>query len=117
MLVVNFAATGSGNCVQIEGRPYVFARSKAGSFVMPARCGHRGGPLHLGEFEPDSSRLVCPWHGKAVSLAHHMKAGVAAVRMGNVVWAVFAADESAEWTTTYKPLSAALRNGCAAAAA
>lgn len=115
MLVVRFAATGSGNCARVEGKPYVFARNKLGSFVMLAQCGHRSGPLHLGELEENSSRLVCPWHGMTVPVSHHRNVGVPAVRMGNAVWAVFDADPSAKWSTGYKPLSAALSCGVAAA--
>ena len=47
MLVLTFAVEGVGNCAEVGGIPYVFARTTLGSFVFPAQCGHRGGPLHL----------------------------------------------------------------------
>ncbi len=107
MLVLTFSTDGVGNCVEVADRPYVFARTGLGSFVMPARCPHRGGPLHLGGLT-DDGRLVCPWHGRATSVRRMIRTGVPAVRRGTTVTAVFPDEDGTEHRTTHRPLSADL---------
>jgi nitrite reductase/ring-hydroxylating ferredoxin subunit len=111
MLVLTFAVDGAGNCVEVAGWPYVFARTRLGSFVLRARCPHRGGPLHLGAFERDGNRLICPWHGRANSVTRLVRTGVPAVRRGNRVTAVFPADGTDAHVVGYRPVSADLRAG------
>ncbi|MBM9510083.1 Rieske 2Fe-2S domain-containing protein [Actinacidiphila acididurans] len=113
MLVVTFSATGAGNCVEVAGTPYVYARTRrdgSDGFVMGARCPHRGGPLHLASVSEDGARLVCPWHGGRVSLAR-LRRQVPAVRRGDTVTAVFAVPADTEATVRHVPVSDAL---CAA---
>lgn len=105
MLVVNFAVTGRHNCVSVAGAAYVYARTRLGAFVLPARCPHRGGPLHLATFEPQGNRLVCPWHGRATSVTKAIKAGIPAVRRGGRVTAVLPADPRSGYTLEYRPMS------------
>lgn len=106
MLVVNFAVSGRHNCVSVAGAPYVYARTEQGSFVLPARCPHRGGPLHLATFdEPRGHRLVCPWHGRATSVTRAIKAGIPAVRRGDRVTAVLPADSGSPYDLEHRPLS------------
>ncbi|SER27375.1 Rieske 2Fe-2S domain-containing protein [Actinokineospora terrae] len=105
MLVLTFAVSGAGNCVRVAGAPYVYARSRFGSFVLPARCPHRGGPLHLGVFEPDRPRLVCPWHERASSVTRAITAGVPVVRNGNRATAVFPHPPGTPHELTHLPLS------------
>lgn len=107
MPVVTFAVEGRGNCVVLGDTPYVYARTKLGSFVLSARCPHRGGPLHLAEFEPGGNRLICPWHERATSVTKALKAGIPAVRRGDRVTAVFP-DDGTPHAIEYRPLSAAL---------
>lgn len=108
MLVLTFAVEGAGNCVEVGGMPYVYARTEQGSFVLPARCPHRGGPLHLATIEGTSGRAVCPWHGRATSTARLRKKGIPAVRRGDTVTAVFPDPPDTETTRGYRPLSADL---------
>jgi nitrite reductase (NADH) small subunit len=108
MLVVTLAVSGPGNCVEVGGIPYVFARTWLGSFMMAAQCAHRGGPLHLGDLDEDGRRLVCPWHGSRTSILRIIKTAVPAVRTGNTVTAVFPVPATAERVLTHRPLSAAL---------
>src|SRR6266566_1791974 len=105
MFVLTFAAAGRGNCAEIEGVPYVFARTSLGSFVMPARCVHRG------DLDERGTRLVCPWHGGHTSVARMIKTAVPAVRTGNTVTAVFPDPADSGRAVTYRPLSAALTGG------
>lgn len=108
MLVLTFRVQGRDNSVTVAGVSYVFARAFCGGFVMPARCAHRGGPLHLATFQPGTTRLVCPWHGRATSVTRAVRAGIPAVRRGDAVTAVFPYDEGTHYTVQHLPLSADL---------
>lgn len=107
MLVVTFAVAGPHNCVDVGGTSYVYARTAQGSFVMPAGCPHRGGPLHLADLSPDGRRLVCPWHGGRNSLAR-IRQQIPAVRRGDTVTAVVPHPPDVEAATCHRPMSAAL---------
>lgn len=105
MLVVSFAASGRDNCVHAGGTPYVYARTGRTAFVLPARCPHRGGPLHLATVDQSGTRLVCPWHCGSKSLTRLVGAGIPAVRTGNRVVAVLPHDPDAEHRLEHRPLS------------
>ncbi|MFC4584816.1 Rieske (2Fe-2S) protein [Sphaerisporangium corydalis] len=105
MLVLTFAAEGAGNCVEVGSVPYVYARTARGAFVLPARCSHRGGPLHLADLDKAGVRLVCPWHGAGISATRLIKKGIPAVRWGNTVTAVFPVPADTETSTGHLPLS------------
>lgn len=107
MHVVTFSVAGRNNCAVIAGEPYVYARTDEGSFVMRARCPHRGGPLHLAELAPEGNRLVCPWHERKTSLTR-LRQEIPAVRSGDTVTAVFPGLPDAEVCTGHRPLSADL---------
>lgn len=105
MLVVSFATTGRRNCVVIDGEPFVYARTRLGAFVLPARCRHRGGPLHLAGLAHGVPRLVCPWHERCTPVARLLEAGIPAVRRGRRVTAVFPAPAGAAHSVEHRPLS------------
>jgi len=110
VLVLSFAATeGAQNCVAVNGTPYVYARTAMGSFVLAARCPHRGGPLHLATIEPGRARLVCPWHGRATPFARSLRSGTPAVRRGYTVTAVFPDRAASPYAMEHRPLSPDLR--------
>ena len=108
MPVLTFAVEGAGNCVKVGELAFVYARTGRGEFVMPARCPHRGGPLHLAVFEDGGSRLICPWHERATSVSRYLKAGIPAVRRGTVVTAVFPGAADIPHSVEHVPLSADL---------
>ncbi|ASW53290.1 hypothetical protein CIK06_02475 [Plantactinospora sp. KBS50] len=106
---MTFTVEGRDNCVTAGVEAYMWARTAYGSFVLPVRCPHRGGPLNLANFEPGRTRLVCPWHGRATSVTKAIKAGVPAVRRGNRVTAVLPDTVKAEvCTTEHRPVSKVL---------
>lgn len=105
MLVLSFAVAGVGNCVEVGGVPYVYARTARGSFVLPARCGHRGGPLHLATVDGSGARMLCPWHGQPTSMTRLIKKGIPAVRSRNTVTAVFPVPADTETATSHRPMS------------
>jgi nitrite reductase (NADH) small subunit len=103
VLVVKFAATGGDNCVVVDGCPLFYARTELGSFVMPARCRHRGGPLHLARFDPGLGVLVCPWHERLTSVHKALTAGIPAVRRGSTVTAVLSTEATARLAHEHRP--------------
>jgi nitrite reductase (NADH) small subunit len=109
MYVVKIATVGRGNCAEIGRIPYVYASTEFGNFVLPARCPHRGGPLHLAKVEAESFRLICPWHGRANSATRAARHGPPAVRRGDRVTIVFPGDAPDECAIVHRPLSPDLR--------
>jgi hypothetical protein len=109
MLVLTFAVEGTGNCVDVGGTPYVYARTPRGSFVLPARCAHRGGPLHLATLNDQGTQLICPWHEQATATTRLIRKGIPAVRKGNTVTAVFPVLADTKTTTSHRPISPDLR--------
>jgi nitrite reductase (NADH) small subunit len=107
VLVVDFNARGGQNCVETAAGAFVYARTGQGSFVLPASCPHRGGPLHLATIDPASNRLVCPWHERGTTVTRWMSRSVPAVRRGNTVTAVLPTDDPRH-QRTHRPLSADL---------
>jgi phenylpropionate dioxygenase-like ring-hydroxylating dioxygenase large terminal subunit len=105
VLAVRFAIGGRRNCVVIDGEPFVYARTRLGSFVLPARCRHRGGPLHLAALEHDRLRLVCPWHERRSSVAGCLRAGIPSVRRGEQVTAVFPHPPGTPYGLQHRPVS------------
>jgi nitrite reductase/ring-hydroxylating ferredoxin subunit len=108
VLVVSFSTVGRHNCVVVEGEPFVFARSRLGAFVLPARCRHRGGPLHLAALERDRPRLICPWHERRSSVARCLSSGIPAVRRTSTVTAVLPYAAGTPYKLGHRPLSADL---------
>ncbi|MET0763898.1 MAG: Rieske 2Fe-2S domain-containing protein [Blastococcus sp.] len=111
MLVVTFAVSGGGNCAIVGDAPYVYARTEAGSFVLPARCLHRGGPLNLAGLPGGSTRVVCPWHDRATSVTRLVRKGIPAVRRGDVVTAVFPEGPDTAHHLEHRPMSRELIHG------
>jgi nitrite reductase (NADH) small subunit len=109
MHVVRVATAGLGNCAEINRIPYVYASTEFGEFVLPARCPHRGGPLHLAKVATGSHRLICPWHGRVSSVTRAARHGVPAVRRGNEVSIVFPGDACDVSDIVHRPLSPDLR--------
>jgi nitrite reductase/ring-hydroxylating ferredoxin subunit len=105
VLVLSFSVEGAGNCVEIDGYPYVYARTALGSFVLPARCAHRGGPLHLAGLDAEHALLICPWHERATPLRKILRTGIPAVRNGTTVTAVFPLPGDEARLVTHRPLS------------
>jgi len=58
--------------------------------LVPARCPHRGGPLHLATVEngANGAVLVCPWHGTSLPFRALKRRAVATVRSGDIVHGV-----------------------------
>ena len=62
MLVITFD-TAECNFIIAGEKSYFILQLPDGSKIMlDDRCLHRGGPLHLGDWDNDAKCLVCPWH-------------------------------------------------------
>src|SRR5919201_552400 len=59
-------AEGEVRDVDVEGAPILLTRRDGRVYAMLARCCHRGGPLHEGEFADGC--VTCPWHGSRFRL-------------------------------------------------
>lgn len=105
MAVVTFRASGRDNCVTVGGTPYMFVRTEHGSFVLPVRCPHRGGPLNLATLLPGQTRVVCPWHERITSVTKAIRKGIPAVRREQNVTAVLSAVEGATCEWEHRPVS------------
>jgi nitrite reductase/ring-hydroxylating ferredoxin subunit len=56
----------------IEDRQHAFMllRTESGELeAVPAKCPHRGGPLHLGSYDAQKQCIRCPWHQSDVKLS------------------------------------------------
>lgn len=42
-------------------------------FLIKNNCPHRGGPLHLGNFDCQKNAFICPWHESAISISRLQK--------------------------------------------
>jgi nitrite reductase/ring-hydroxylating ferredoxin subunit len=103
--VVTFRVSGRHNCATVDGVPYMYARTELGSFVLPVRCPHRGGPLNLATLRPGETRLVCPWHERSTSVTKALRRGIPAVRRGDYVTTVLPAPDDAEYELGHRPVS------------
>ena len=67
MIVVTFDPE-EFNFIKAGDTSYFLLRLDDGSLVLyNDTCDHRGGPLHLGNWDRDAKCLVCPWHGSKYS--------------------------------------------------
>lgn len=83
--------------------------------LVPARCPHRGGPLHFATMtqRAQGAVLVCPWHGTPVPLRALKRRGAAMVQSGNRVRAVIDAPDGAEAIVRHIPIRFATDAACA----
>lgn len=93
MRVVRFAAE-EANCIEVQGERYVLFRDVDGTrTLLPTTCPHRGGPLHLGTFDPVRRAIVCPWHQTPVRLSRLLRGALPMVASRGRVAVVLAGAE------------------------
>ena len=92
------------NALEVGEELYMYLDDDA--VLVPARCPHRGGPLHLAAVEmgAQGTLLVCPWHGTSVPLRALVRRAVATVQFGDHVRAVIDAPAGAEIVARLIPL-------------
>ncbi|OCH38078.1 Rieske 2Fe-2S domain-containing protein [Aliivibrio fischeri] len=52
-------------------------------WVVPSKCPHRGGPLHLGKQCKVTGASICPWHDNRVGLHCVKKQALSLVKSGD----------------------------------
>ncbi|HEX2692401.1 MAG TPA: Rieske 2Fe-2S domain-containing protein [Kofleriaceae bacterium] len=102
------------NALEVGEDLYLFLEA-SDSVLVPARCPHRGGPLHLATMEhgAQGAVLVCPWHGTNVPLRALVRRAVATVQSGDRVRAVLDAPGGAEIVARHIPVHVATDGTCA----
>jgi nitrite reductase/ring-hydroxylating ferredoxin subunit len=106
------------NGVEVGEELYLFLDPHAPELV-PTRCPHRGGPLHLATLA-DSRKgmlLICPWHQSAVPMRALQRRAVATVQSGTKVRAVFELPVSARAVVRQVPVHFDHTPPCAASCA
>lgn len=90
MLVVEFDSQ-EHNYLMVDEEPYFLLQTDERFLVTRDRCPHRGGPLHLGEWDRRTGSLTCPWHGTCLMRTALVRRSVPAVRCGTTITAIFPA--------------------------
>lgn len=71
------------NYVAVEERTYFLKRHAYSTQLLPTKCPHRGGPLHMGEVTGDGQSVICPWHDNAYRVCNLEKSALPTVRVRN----------------------------------
>lgn len=60
---------GKVNYIEVGDNSYFVLGDAGGNWhTLPAKCAHRGGPLHLGSADETGCFIVCPWHKNRSSM-------------------------------------------------
>ena len=102
------------NAIEVGEHLYMFLDEDDPALV-PARCPHRGGPLHFAtrEERAQGTVLVCPWHRTPVPLRALKRRAVATVQSGARVCAVIDAPAEAPLAVRHIPIRFAPGGACA----
>ena len=80
---VEFNQSIDGSLIICSNERYFVACANDGrQYISPAKCSHRGGPLHMGEKSSKENCIRCPWHGLATSEKSMERRSLPAVRVG-----------------------------------
>jgi nitrite reductase/ring-hydroxylating ferredoxin subunit len=108
----------AANAIEVGEDRYMFldgTEPGAAPALVPARCPHRGGPLHFAAVEQRASGavLICPWHGSAIPLRALRRRAVAMVQSGHQVRAVIDAPAGVTPIVRHIPIRFAPDGACA----
>ncbi len=96
MLVVK-CDTRRWNFLLVGNTSYFFVDVGATQkLLVRGTCPHRGGPLHLADFDTTSQKLICPWHETGVSVRWLLAMAVPMVRVAHQVTAFLPDSADAE---------------------
>lgn len=104
------------NALEVGDELYVFL-SERDPALVPARCPHRGGPLHVATVEDTGKgpALVCPWHESKVPVRALRARALATVQVGDQVRAVVEAPVEVPVYARHVPVSVPGPAGCGGA--
>jgi nitrite reductase (NADH) small subunit len=93
------------NAIEIGEELYMFL-DPGDAALVPARCPHRGGPLHFAALEQraQGAVLVCPWHDTPIPLRALRRRAAATVQSGTRVRAVIDAPADAPLAVRHIPI-------------
>lgn len=89
MRVICFDLRGGASYATIDAARYaVFHLGDGELAVCNDACPHRGGPLHLAEYDARTRTLRCPWHGRRVAESVLARQRVPTVQVRQLLWAL-----------------------------
>lgn len=95
------------NYICLDGEPYFVFKLPGGRMaVLPDRCPHRGGPLHLGTSDCKKYTLTCPWHETVFLQRALMRKAIPAVTLGRRITALFPVAATAKAVLTWRRIIA-----------
>jgi hypothetical protein len=107
MLVLTFDPE-EFNFIRAGEASYFLLRFADGSLVLYKDCcDHRGGPLHIGEWDNDAKCLVCPWHRSKYAEKVLRKQAKPLIQRSGRVTAVLDMDQSTPISLVKKAILAA----------
>jgi hypothetical protein len=78
MKVIHFDR--AANYIELEDQCFmVLDDADHGRHVVPGKCAHRGGPLHLGHVDEKARSIICPWHQGKTNIARLVESALPAV--------------------------------------
>lgn len=84
MVVTTFSRTEAAG-VTLGERHAVGITRDGRWLLVDTTCPHRGGPLHLGQFDADASTVTCPWHGRVAHCNSLQPLGEPWIRSGDQI--------------------------------
>lgn len=89
MRVMRFDLRSGASYATIDTARYAVFRLGDGELaVCNDACPHRGGPLHLAEYDARTRTLRCPWHGRRVAESVLARQRVPTVQVSQSLWAL-----------------------------
>jgi nitrite reductase (NADH) small subunit len=100
------------NFIESEGQAgwFMAPLSNGCVYVLPSRCPHRGGPLHLGTIDPTGKSLICPWHDNTVSVRWLCTHALPLVKRQGGPWTVIAPDAASGYLAVFRAVRAVQPN-------
>ena len=95
MAVLKFDPT-QVNFIEVEGEGgwFLAVVDDGVAHMLPSRCRHRGGPLHLGTIDPNGDAVLCPWHDNPVRMRWLRNRALPLIRRQGDLWTAIVPDSA-----------------------
>jgi nitrite reductase (NADH) small subunit len=84
MKIIVFSIIGT-DFVAVNDKSYFLNGDDYSTHLLPTTCPHRGGPLHLGEVNPDGNSITCPWHDNVYKVCNLESKSPPTVKIGSTI--------------------------------
>jgi hypothetical protein len=86
------------NFIEVEGGGgwFLTVLGDGAAHLLPTRCPHRGGPLHLGTIDPKGEAVLCPWHDNPVRVRWLQKNALPLIRRRGGLWTAVVPDSAGD---------------------